>query len=135
VKNRNLVVVINKIDLPQKIELEKAKKLLPGKKIIKISALYGNGLDSLEKYIGRMLWKGEIVSPQTVIVTRARHKEALLQAQESIKKVVESLNSKMSEEFLALDLKAALDNLGEIIGETTSEDILDKIFSEFCIGK
>jgi tRNA modification GTPase len=135
VKNRNLVVVINKIDLPQKIEIEKAKKLLPGKKIIKISALYGNGLDSLEKYIGRMLWKGEIVSPQTVIVTRARHKEALLQAQESIKKVVESLNSKMSEEFLALDLKAALDNLGEIIGETTSEDILDKIFSEFCIGK
>jgi tRNA modification GTPase len=134
-KDRDLIVVINKIDLPQKIGLEKLKKLLPGKRIIKISALYGNGLSSLEKYIGRMLWKGKISSPQTVMVTRARHKEALLGAQESIKRVLESLKSKMSEEFLALDLKAALDNLGEIVGETTTEDILDKIFSEFCIGK
>ena len=72
---------------------------------------------------------------ESVMVTNVRHKQALLLAQKSLLHAQQSTNSAMSQEFIALDLRDALNHLGEITGETTTEDLLDRIFSTFCIGK
>ena len=72
---------------------------------------------------------------QSVLVTNVRHQEALQNAQNSVSQAIDSIQADMAAEFIALDLRGALDSLGDIVGYTTSDDILGRIFSQFCIGK
>lgn len=99
-----------------------------------ISALTGEGIDFLRKGLS-MVALGHEVSESSVVVTNSRHRDALARAKKSLGLALETLRARKSGEFVALDLRTGLDALGEITGEITTEDVLNNIFSKFCIGK
>jgi tRNA modification GTPase len=131
VEEKKVLGVLNKIDLPPQIG-EEADQILAGIPWVKISAKEKIGIETLKDQIFEMVMKTPV---ESVWVTNVRHKNALVRAQQSLLKALESVAQRMSGEFIAVDLRAALDSLGEIVGETTTEDILTEIFSTFCIGK
>jgi tRNA modification GTPase len=133
-RGKKVVVAINKIDLPQKLSRSKVEKEGLEGHIVEISAKEARGIDKLKEAIISTA-VSQIAEGPSVFINRLRHKLALERAEESLQKAKESIEKEMSPEFIALDLKLALEHLGEIVGETTTEDILDKIFSDFCIGK
>jgi tRNA modification GTPase len=137
-KNRdsNIIAVINKIDLPPAWEIKAIERLLPqGKKILKISAKFGTGLDELKKTIIDLSGSGDDKNIGSLMITNMRHKLAMEKAHQNIEAAKESIEGGMSPEFAAFDLREALDNLDEITGKKINDEILDKIFSSFCIGK
>lgn len=133
-KGRRTVVLVNKCDLPVRIELDQVKKVSGKDGLLMISAKGGEGISELEKRIVDTVWGGEVGSRGEPIITNIRHLDALQRASDSLKKAVEGIGE-MGEEILAFDLRKGLDSLGEIVGKVTREDILNGIFSEFCIGK
>jgi tRNA modification GTPase len=129
----NTIFVINKIDLPQKIN-SKFKTQNSKFPVVSISAKQGTGLDELKKKIADTVLHGHIESNADVI-TNIRHVHALEKALASINSFLTAVTNQTSPEFLSVELRDALDAIGEIIGITTPDDILNKIFSNFCIGK
>ena len=127
-KPENTILVINKTDLPQKIRLRKSERLT-----VKVSAIKKTGLNRLKDKIVEIILKGRALNG-TGIVTNIRHVNALKKALSSMDSFTGNVG-KISPEFLAVELRDALDAIGEILGITTSEDILNRIFSDFCIGK
>lgn len=134
-KGKAAIIVINKMDLRRRIRPGEVKSILPGKKLVRISATQGTGLRELKRAIAGVFWRGGVPSPETTLVTNARHKEALLRAREGLEKVAAGLNYQLPPEFIASDLRLALNSLGEIGGGAATEEILDQVFSQFCIGK
>ncbi|MEE8329458.1 MAG: tRNA uridine-5-carboxymethylaminomethyl(34) synthesis GTPase MnmE [Thermodesulfovibrionia bacterium] len=128
-KRENTILVINKTDLAQKIRLKKSDR-----QTIRVSALKGTGLNELKERIVETTLKGKSLF-STGVVTNTRHLYALEKALVSINSFIEESTKKISPEFLSVELRDALDAIGEIIGITTSEDILNEVFSKFCIGK
>ncbi|MDI6703689.1 MAG: tRNA uridine-5-carboxymethylaminomethyl(34) synthesis GTPase MnmE [bacterium] len=129
------IIVINKIDLPQTIELNNIQTLLDGVKIVRTSATEKLGLDDLKEGIKEKFFLRGLPSINGILITNLRHKRALQKACQSMERVIDTISNNLSEEFIALDLREALNHLGAIIGETINEDILSEIFSQFCIGK
>jgi tRNA modification GTPase len=129
-----LILVINKCDLETVVEEGKVKELATGAPVLKMSALTGEGVEDLERAIARALIGGE-ASMETPAVTNARHADVLRRAGEAIKRAMSAREEGLSDEFAASDLRLGLDALGEITGETATDEILDIIFSRFCIGK
>jgi len=121
------ILVINKTDLPKKINLDLQKQL------IEVSALKGTGLDELKEKMAEAALKGKSISAN--IVTNIRHVNALRKALASIDSFIDEITKGAYPEFLSVELRDALDAIGEILGVTTSDDILNRIFSNFCIGK
>jgi tRNA modification GTPase len=128
-------VVINKTDLSEVIEVNEIKKILHNKRVLKVSATKKTGLKRLEKVIVNLIFEGGVAPSDRILVTNIRHKDALGRTRKSLENMIESIKKNMSAEFISLDLKATLDSLGEITGKTVTENILDEIFSQFCIGK
>ena len=126
--SKNTILVINKIDLPQKINLNFHKK------IVKISATKGTGLEELKSKILKTVLHGSSAAGMG-IVTNIRHVHALEKTLTSVDSFIEEADRKTPPEFLSVELREALDAIGEILGVTTSDDILNRIFSNFCIGK
>lgn len=135
VKNKNFIVVINKADLPNKLNIDGIKRQLNAKTIVKISATNRTNLGALEKAILEMVWSGQILFSHQALITNIRHIHALKRAYESMQNAKGSLSNGLSPEFIAIDIKETLHALGEITGETIVEDLLDRIFQDFCIGK
>ncbi len=135
IKNKKTLVVINKADLPQKIAAREIKVLFAGAKTVSISALKASGIETLKKEMHAAVSDKGLKDASGIIVTNLRHKLLLEAASAAIMRAETSLHNKMSEEFIALDIREALDHLGEITGKVSTDDILDRIFSEFCIGK
>lgn len=132
---KKMIGVINKIDLPQKIDVSTLKRLIPQSDFLQLSALTREGMEKLIRALKQgILSKGMPEKGETVL-TCVRHRNSIARAEKSIKNAELSLKKGMSQEFVAMDLRGALDALGEITGETTTDDILNHIFSEFCIGK
>ncbi len=131
--NKKLILIGNKVDLVQKVSDEKLKEM--SSTYVKISATKEIGIDKLEEIVFSLFISGEIDLSSEVLVTSLRHKDALIKANQSLKRSIEAINNNHSEEFIALDLRCALNSLGEIIGEVATEDILDRVFSNFCVGK
>jgi tRNA modification GTPase len=102
---------------------------------VEISAQRGEGLSELLSAISDLVIREAQVSADAVFVTRIRHKNSLKNAEQNLKYAMESAQREMPPELISVDLRGALRNLGEIVGETASEEILDQIFSKFCIGK
>lgn len=127
---RSAVVVANKGDLPDGVALER----LPGPSI-RVSALTGAGMDGLEQVLAEAALNGAVVPSDAVLVTNPRHKAALERALESLRAARGSLDAEMPEDFITIDLTACLVALGEITGEGVTEELLDTIFQQFCIGK
>ncbi|MGH7233091.1 MAG: tRNA uridine-5-carboxymethylaminomethyl(34) synthesis GTPase MnmE [Nitrospiraceae bacterium] len=127
-----LVVVINKSDLPSRIH---ASDLGGDAPAVRISAKTGSGLEDLRDTIRRAIGRNDFEPGETALVTRARHCASLIKAQSALNRAIESVKKTLSGEFVAVDLRGAIDALGEITGAISTDDILDRIFSEFCIGK
>lgn len=125
VKDR-IIKVINKIDLARGAEIVDA---------VKISALTGQGIDNLIAVMREKALGDYNYTEKSFVVSNIRHFHCLKSARDSLSDALLSVNKKLSGEFIAIDIRNAVDSLGEIIGEVTSEDILNNIFSKFCIGK
>ena len=137
--DKKLVVIINKIDLLKKPELESLKKILlkildKQDRLIPVSAKKGDNLPVLEKALKEII-HAENIEQHDVIITNARHYEALKHSHEAILRVRDGLESKISGDLLAQDIRETLHYLGEITGEITTDEILGNIFKNFCIGK
>jgi len=130
---KNILAIINKIDLRQKVQKGRLVKRFG--KIIEISAKKIKNINQLEDAIVNLVYNGRIPSSESILVSNTRHIEAIKKAQKLIAEAVNSLDNKLSLEFIAQGLKDSLLYLDEILGERSSEDLLEKIFSEFCIGK
>jgi tRNA modification GTPase len=132
--DRHVLVVLNKIDLPQKLQVQELC-LPPSYPVVEISALTGQGLDRLEQAVVDLVLGGG-VRTEGEMVTQARHYELLVRAGEALDRSRELLaQAEPPWELLALEVKEALQALGEITGEEVGEAVLDHIFSQFCIGK
>jgi len=132
---RKRISVINKCDLPRVVDRAEVEALFPSAATAEISAKERWGLAELEKQIGAAVLDGTSGSSEGIVVQRLRHKACLDRAAGALRVAGKSIAEGLSYEYVALDLREALDALGEIVGETTTEEILDHIFSEFCIGK
>ena len=130
VEEKNRIVILNKSDLPR--TLEKPDVQVP---IVAVSCRTGEGLDDLKRAILEMLERGRVATREHAWAVNQRHRTALEQAKASLQKASESVTNGLSPEFIAVDLRGALDSMGLIIGATYTEDILEKIFNDFCIGK
>jgi tRNA modification GTPase len=132
---KKVVVACNKTDLPRKVSLGEVKGLLPASPVVLISALYKTGIEELKEVVFSLCVSHATSSPSCLLISNLRHKLVLEKALASTKSARESLQKRVPHEFTASDLQAALHSLGEITGQTSSEEILDQIFSRFCIGK
>lgn len=132
--SRKAIVLYNKTDLESKVDM-KALKERVNRPVISVSAKEETGIRELEKEIKNMFFSGEISFNDEVYITNARHKEALMEAAESLRLVKNSIEMDMPEDFFSIDLMNAYESLGRIIGESVGEDLVNEIFSKFCMGK
>ena len=124
------VLVRNKIDLP--IQCQLPADLAPA---VDVSCVTGQGVESLKDAIKSMVWSGEIKAEMLQVMINSRHQDALNRARAAALRTVEALRDNATLELVALDLRISVAAVGEIVGKTTTEDLLDSIFSQFCIGK
>ena len=132
VRDRPALLVINKIDLPQRADVS---SFLPHLRRVRVSALTGEGLEDLEEALAEAILAGEVLTSEEPLVSNPRHKDAIRRALESVREARRSHERGMAEDFVTIDLRAAAHALGEITGETVTEDVVEAIFSNFCIGK
>ncbi|MCM8783939.1 MAG: tRNA uridine-5-carboxymethylaminomethyl(34) synthesis GTPase MnmE [Candidatus Omnitrophica bacterium] len=132
-KTKPVIALINKIDLKQRIEKEEILKYFHP--VIEISAKKLKNIEEIEKAIQDEVFKGGIKEPERVMVSNLRHIQTLREAEDLIQEAINALEKNLSYEFISQNIKEALICFDEIIGKNFSEDLLEKIFSEFCIGK
>lgn len=125
------ILVRNKIDLAQKLVLPEKM----GAPVVEVCCLTGKGIEKLKDAIKELIWAGEIRAEMLQVMINARHQEALTRARAAVQRAGEALRRDATLELVAMDLRIAMNAVGEIVGKTTTEDLLDSIFSQFCIGK
>ena len=137
IREKKAIILLNKSDLIQITGEDEIKEKLSGAdhKMIAISAKENLGIDVLEETITEMFFHGTISFNDEVYITNIRHKNALIQAVESLKLVKQSVENGMPEDFYSIDLMNAYEELGTIIGEAVEDDLVNEIFSKFCMGK
>ncbi len=128
------LVLINKTDLPAKLDENKLRARFADQEFIRLSAKTLVGMEDLVDAIHRFIMQGKRTE-DSVVITRERHRDLLVRACDALGIAGESVERGMSEELIAVDVNMALDSLGTLIGKTFGEDLLDHIFSNFCIGK
>ena len=134
IKNKKTIILLNKTDLNRVVE-QKEIENMTNKQVFPISAKCNEGLSEVRDCIKNMFFQGELNFNDQVYITNVRHKEALADAIASLKQVLQSMEDEMPEDFLSIDLMSAYERLGEIIGESVGEDLINTIFKEFCMGK
>ncbi len=132
---RPVVLVVNKSDRRQVVEIDQLRQMWPGASLIHTSMLTGTGIAELEESIANLVLAGKTLQSESALITSARHQESLRRASDHIRASLLPLREGLPLDFVSIDLRAAYDALGEVTGETASEDLLERIFSEFCIGK
>lgn len=136
--DKKRIVILNKTDLEQKLDRDELKQLMPdgNETIIPLSVLKNDGLDKLEEEISRLFFNNGIENSQnTVIVTNARHLALLNKAEQSLDAVLKGIEAGMPVDLCQIDMTAAWDDLGEITGDSYQDELLDQLFSQFCLGK
>jgi tRNA modification GTPase len=132
--NKKAIILLNKIDLERKIKREDID-FFDGE-VLEISAKEETGIEDMEERIYNYILKEDVEdSSEKLIITNIRHKSALEKTKEAVENIFETIDSEMPMDLISVDLKEALDSLSEITGEISSEDILDHVFSNFCVGK
>ncbi len=135
IKNKKAIILLNKIDLDSKIDENEINIKAANSKVIKISALNKVGIDQLYDEITKMFNLSEINLDQEVVITNIRHKNLIDKAIQSTKKAKQTVEDKMPLDIIAIFIKDILEDLGNITGEVVTEDIINEIFSKFCLGK
>ena len=133
--DKRKIILLNKSDLNTVITKEKMEKRSGGAPVIQISAREETGIRELGNAIKDMFLRGDVSFNEEVYITSARQKNALIDSMKSMEKVIESIDSGMPEDFYSIDLMDAYDALGSITGESAGEDLINEIFSKFCMGK
>jgi tRNA modification GTPase len=123
------ILARNKIDLTRRLELP------AGLPAVDVSCVTGEGIEALKDAIKEKVWAGEISTEMLQVMINARHQDALRRGREAVERAAGALVEDLSLELVALDLRIGVNAVGEIVGKTTTEDLLDSIFSQFCIGK
>ncbi len=129
--NRKRILVLNKTDLPEAPQPD----LPRSSPVIRLSALSGDGLELLKDALKELVWSGEVTLEAAEIMINSRHQEALKRALAATEESQSSLRRSANLEITAMELRIAVNAVGEVVGKTSTEDILDSIFSQFCIGK
>ena len=137
IQSKNTIILLNKSDLECIVEEEELLSQIASDnvRIIKTSTRENTGIDILEENIKDMFFHGKIKMNDEVVITNLRHKAALQDACDSLYQVRKSLEDEMPEDFYSIDLMSAYASLGTIIGEEVGEDLVNEIFSKFCMGK
>ena len=135
VQPNKTIVLLNITDLDRVIDLDKIKEYIAEENIIEISALQHEGIEKIHDKIEEMVFAGTVRNSSDLVVTNSRHKDALYKAKQSIEDALNAIESYMPLDFVEVDFKNIWDYLGYINGDTVTEDLLDTIFSNFCIGK
>ena len=134
INDKKVVVLLNKSDLSIVVTESMIKSHI-NKPVLSISAKEESGIKELEEVLKDMFFQGEISFNDEVYITNIRHKTALKDAYNSLEKVNISIENNMPEDFYSIDLLDAYESLGSITGETIGEDLVNEIFSKFCMGK
>lgn len=134
-KERKSLVLINKRDLGEAISIEEIVAKLPASQVIEASLLKGQGITEIEDAVEDLVYGGEIVQKESMMVNNVRHIELLQQAVKSLTDALHMSERREALDFIEVDVKNAYERLGEIIGETVSDDIINEVFARFCLGK
>ncbi|MFX3674328.1 MAG: tRNA uridine-5-carboxymethylaminomethyl(34) synthesis GTPase MnmE [Paenisporosarcina sp.] len=135
VDGMDVIIVLNKTDLEQKIDLSRVKLLTKQSKIVTTSLLTDNGVDQLEEAIASMFFEGSIESGDLTYVSNARHIALLHQAKQTIEDAIQAAHEAVPIDMIQIDVTRTWEILGEITGDTVEESLLDQLFSQFCLGK
>lgn len=135
VKNRTTVVIVNKTDLPQKINLKEVRSLIGDLPLITVSLKEEQGIEQLEEAIERLFHLGKVEASDVTYVSNVRHIHLLEKSLDSVNEAIQGIDAGVPLDMVEIDLKNAWQSLGEIIGEAVAEDLIDQIFSQFCLGK
>lgn len=135
VGNKPAVLVKNKNDLPARINSAALTKFLPTARRVSMSVLTNQGIDTLEKVLVDLILGGSVTVADTPVVSNPRHKALLQRALEQAQAAITAQQTGLSPDLVSIDVREAVEALGEITGETVTEDLLETIFSKFCIGK
>ncbi|HLX95556.1 MAG TPA: tRNA uridine-5-carboxymethylaminomethyl(34) synthesis GTPase MnmE, partial [Verrucomicrobiae bacterium] len=127
------ILVRNKTDLP--VKLAEFRISNPEFRTVDVCCLNGQGMEALKDAIRELIWSGEIRAEMLQVMINSRHQDALNRARAATQRTIDALRGEVTLELAALDLRIAVNAVGEIVGKTATEDLLDSIFSQFCIGK
>lgn len=131
----NYIVIINKMDLEQKLDLDQVQKLAKDRPVITASLIEEKGIDDLEEAIANIFFQGEIESNDLTYVSNARHIQLLKQSKKALEDAMEGLELGMPLDIVQIDVTRTWEFLGEIVGDTASDALIDQLFSQFCLGK
>ena len=128
--DRKRLLIRNKCDLPSQLVLPEVKG-----PVVEVSCQTGLGIEALKDAIRGTVWAGGIPSEMLQVMINSRHQDALRRAGEALREALAALRDELSLELVAMELRFAVNAVGEVVGKTTTEDLLDSIFHQFCIGK
>lgn len=131
----DFIVIVNKTDLPQKIDLNQVKEFAGNRKVITTSLVEENGVDLLEEAISNLFFEGSIEASDMTYVSNSRHISLLNQAQRAISEAIDGAENGTPIDIVQIDLTRTWEILGEIIGESVHESLINQLFSQFCLGK
>ncbi|NJH80396.1 tRNA uridine-5-carboxymethylaminomethyl(34) synthesis GTPase MnmE [Staphylococcus hyicus] len=135
IKNEDAIVIINKMDLEQRLNIDELKEMVGDMPIIETSILKQQGIDDLELQIRDLFFGGEVQSQDMTYVSNSRHISLLKQAKQAIQDAIDAAEMGVPMDMVQIDLTRTWEILGEIIGESASEELIDQLFSQFCLGK
>ncbi|MEQ6376398.1 tRNA uridine-5-carboxymethylaminomethyl(34) synthesis GTPase MnmE [Bacillaceae bacterium S4-13-58] len=135
VHGMDVIVILNKTDLEQKIDLQKVKKLSEGKPMVTTSLIMDQGIDELEKAISTLFFSGSLDSGDLTYLSNARHIQLLKQAKGAIEEAMNGIDMNLPIDIIQIDVTRTWELLGEIVGDTVHESLIDQLFSQFCLGK
>ncbi|WP_336787791.1 tRNA uridine-5-carboxymethylaminomethyl(34) synthesis GTPase MnmE [Paenibacillus sp. MMO-177] len=135
VKDRQLILIINKSDLESKLEMAEIEALIDEERIVRMSVREEEGLDRLEKAISKLFFEGQLDSGDLTYVSNVRHISLLKRAQQSLIDAIDASNSGIPIDLIQIDVRSAWESLGEILGDEVGDSLIDQIFSQFCLGK
>ncbi|HHJ3712408.1 TPA: tRNA uridine-5-carboxymethylaminomethyl(34) synthesis GTPase MnmE [Staphylococcus aureus] len=135
VKNEDVIVIVNKMDLEQNIDINEVKDMIGDTPLIQTSMLKQEGIDGLEIQIRDLFFGGEVQNQDMTYVSNSRHISLLKQARQTIQDAIDAAESGVPMDMVQIDLTRTWEILGEIIGETASDELIDQLFSQFCLGK
>lgn len=135
IKGRKSVILANKTDIDINIDVDALCKYTDAENIIYISAKEGSGIEKLTERFKDMFLGGDVAAKESVLISNARHKNMLEKSMEALDRAIATIESCMPEDFISMDLQDALTALGEITGDSVDDEIIDRIFTRFCLGK
>ena len=134
-EGKKSLVLINKCDLARAVEIKDVRKLVPDADIIETSLADGSGIEEIEEFIENMVYGGEISQSHSTMVNNVRHIDLLARSRDSLNDARSMTAAGQALEFIEVDVRSAYESLGEITGETVSDDIINEVFARFCLGK